>query len=105
MENERAVEIPIIWHIVRENKGKRILEAGNVLSHYFRVDHDIVDKYERAEDVINEDVVNFQPSKKYDLIVSISTLGHVGWDENPKEPSKILKAIEHLKIFFLRMVK
>jgi len=96
-KNERAVEIPIIWHIVRENKGKRILEVGNVLSHYFRVNHDIVDKYERAKDVINEDVVNFQPSKKYDLIVSISTLEHVGWDENPREPGKILKAIKHLK--------
>lgn len=95
--NERAIEIPIIWRIVRENRGKRILEVGNVFSHYFRVNHDIVDKYERAEDVINKDVCNFQPSKKYDLIVSISTLEHIGWDENPREPSKILKAIEHLK--------
>jgi len=95
--NERAVEIPIIWDIYEKNKGKRILEVGNVLSHYFRVDHDIVDKYERAEGVINEDVVNFEPSKKYDLIISISTLEHVGWDETPREPSKVLKAIEHLK--------
>ena len=96
-ENERAVEIPIIWHIVKENRGKKILEVGNVLSHYFRVNYDIVDKYEKVEGVINEDIVNFQPSKKYDLIISISTLEHVGWDENPREPDKILKAIEHLK--------
>lgn len=96
-KNERAVEIPIIWCIVEKNRGKRILEVGNVLSHYFLVNHDIVDKYEKADDVINEDVVNFQPSKKYDLIVSISTLEHVGWDENPREASKIFRAIEHLK--------
>lgn len=95
--NERAVEVPIIWDICEKNKGKRILEVGNVLSHYFPINHDVVDKYEMAEGVINEDIVNFQPSKKYDLIVSISTLEHVGWDENPREPGKILKAIEHLK--------
>jgi len=51
-----------------------------VLSHYFAVKHDIVDKYEIAPSVVNEDLVNFKPGKKYDLIVSISTLEHVGWD-------------------------
>jgi cyclopropane fatty-acyl-phospholipid synthase-like methyltransferase len=44
--------------------------------------------------VINEDVVNFKSKKKYDLIVSISTLEHVGWDE---KPMKIPRAIENLK--------
>lgn len=95
--NERAIEIPIIREILKENKGKEVLEIGNVLSHYFSVNHDIVDKYENAEGVINEDVVNFKPSKKYDLIISISTLEHVGFDEEPKEPEKILRAIENLK--------
>ncbi|HOV33266.1 MAG TPA: methyltransferase domain-containing protein [Candidatus Hydrogenedens sp.] len=70
---------------------------GNVLSHYFHIEHDVVDKYEKAEGVINEDVVNFRSSKKYDLIVSIYTLEHVGWDENPREPEKIFKAIENLE--------
>ncbi len=95
--NERCVEIPIIWDYVKENKGKRILEVGNVLSHYFPIDHDVVDKYERAEGVINQDIVDFSPGKRYDLIVSISTLEHVGWDEDEKEPKKILKAVKHLK--------
>ncbi|RMF07353.1 hypothetical protein D6764_00045 [Candidatus Woesearchaeota archaeon] len=95
--NERAVELPIIWKIVKKYQGKRILEVGNVLSHYFHVDHDILDKYERSEGVINQDVVDFQPSEKYDLIVSISTLEHVGWDETPREPLKILRAIKNLK--------
>lgn len=95
--NERAIEIPIIWNIVKEAKDKIILEVGNVLSHYFDVDYDIVDKYEKAEAVINEDIVNFHPPKKYDLIVSISTLEHVGWDEDPRVPSKVIKAIENLR--------
>jgi hypothetical protein len=89
-KNERAVEVPIIWDIVREHyrQGKRVLEVGNVLSHYFRIFHDVLDKYEVAEGVINQDVVDFKPAWKYDLIVSISTLEHVGWDEEPKEPEK-----------------
>jgi len=94
--NERAVEIPIIRKIAKENEAKTILEVGNVLSHYFHIDHDIIDKYEKANAVINEDVVNFHPSKKYDLIISISTLEHVGWDEDPRDPSKVIRAIEHL---------
>lgn len=96
--SERAVEIPVVWEIVRQgqNQGKEILEIGNVLSHYFQVSHDILDKYELARGVINQDVVSFRPAKKYDLIISISTLEHVGWDEDPKDPKKILPAFKNL---------
>jgi SAM-dependent methyltransferase len=96
-ENERAVEIPIVLEIVKKYRGKRLLEVGNVLSHYFPVSHEILDKYEKRPGVLNEDVVDFRPSQKYDLIVSISTLEHVGWAENPREPAKISRAIENLK--------
>ena len=94
-KNERAVEVPIILETVKSSTG-RILEVGNVLSHYFPCQHDIVDKYEKQMRVLNEDVVGFKPSKKYDLIVSISTLEHVGLDEEPREPRKILLAIKNL---------
>src|SRR3990172_4116095 len=77
--NERCVETPIIWSIVKRSKEANILEVGNVLSHYFDTNHDVLDKYERAPGVINEDVVEFKSNKRYDLIVSISTLEHVGW--------------------------
>jgi hypothetical protein len=96
-ENERVIEVPIIWQIVKHCVGRKILEVGNVLSHYFPVDHDILDKYEKANGVINQDVVDFSPQKKYDLVVSISTLEHVGWDEKPKEPYRVLRAIDNLK--------
>ncbi len=95
-KNERAVEVPIVWEIVKNCHG-RILEVGNVLSHYHPFAHDVVDKYEQAEGVINQDVVDFRPSERYDLIISISTIEHVGWDESPKEPRKVLQAIENLK--------
>jgi len=101
--NERAVEIPIVRRTVRKYEGKNILEVGNVLSHYFPVKHDIVDKYEKAKNVITQDIADFHPAKKYDLIVSISTLEHVGWDENQSDhkilnaPDKVLRVIENLK--------
>ncbi len=95
--NERCVEIPIIWDAIKNYKGKNILELGNVLSHYFSINHVILDKYEKAKGVINEDAVDFNYNSKFDLIVAISTLEHIGWDEEPREPSKIIKAIKNLK--------
>ncbi len=83
--------------VINKNKGKRILEIGNVLSNYYDISHDIVDKYEKAPNVINKDVVDFKTNDKYDLIVSISTLEHVGWDEESRDDEKIPKALENLR--------
>ena len=67
-----------------------------MLSYYFKVDHDILDKYEIIDGVINEDVVDFNPLKRYDLIISILTLPNVGWNEDPQDPNKVLRAINNL---------
>jgi len=96
-KNERGIEIPIFLDLIQAHQGKRILEVGNVLAHYCPMQHDVVDKYEVEPGVINQDIVEFVPPVKYDLIVSISTLEHVGWDEEPREPTKLLKAIDHLR--------
>jgi hypothetical protein len=95
--NERSVEVPIIQRMVDRHGGKRILEVGNVLSHYFPGAHDILDKYERADGVMNRDILDFHPASGYDLIVAISTLEHVGWDEEPRDPEKISRALNHLR--------
>lgn len=95
--NERTIEIPIIWKLVKEYNPQEVLEIGNVLSHYFSVNHDIVDKYEKAGRIINQDAVSFNPGKQYRLIASISTLEHVGWDEKPRDPEKFLRAVENLR--------
>lgn len=100
--NERCVEVPIVWRIVTEYRGKQILEVGNVLNHYFDSEHDVLDKYEKGDGIINQDVASFRPSKKYDLIVSISTLEHVGWDEDERDSSKIVLALENLKSALVR---
>lgn len=94
---ERAVELPVAWHRVRSADPASTLEVGNVLSHYFPTAHAVVDKYEQAPGVINEDVVSFSPSRRYELIISVSTLEHVGWDEQPKDAAKVFRAIDHLR--------
>lgn len=95
--NERSVEVPIAVEIVQKYKGKDFLEVGNVLMNFYEYERDIVDKYEIAPGVLNEDVVDFNPGKKYDIIITISTLEHVGWDEKPREALKFFKAIKNLK--------
>ncbi len=96
-DTEHAVEIPLAWSYVRQYAGQRVLEVGNVLSHYHPIEHDIVDKYEQLPGIINVDVVDFDPDYRYDLIVSISTLEHVGWDEVPRDPLKVGRALAHLR--------
>lgn len=94
--NERKVEVPIFLEILKNNKHKKILEVGNVLSHYTDVNHTIVDKYEVDEKnkVINMDILHYRPKEKYDLILSISTLEHVGKDCD--DPKLAIEAIKHL---------
>lgn len=95
--NERAIEIPIINRIVTQYRGKDVLEIGNVLSHYFPVRHTILDKYELGQGVINEDICTYAPGKLFDLIISISTLEHVGYDENPRRPENCILAFENIR--------
>ena len=56
-----------------------------------------MDKYEVSNGVINEDVVTFNPPNHYDLIFSIVTMQCIGWDEIPREPTKIILALKNLK--------
>ena len=95
--NERTIEVPIGRFMVMKYSGKNILEVGNTLKHYFQYDGDVVDKYEDGGGVINEDVVDFKSDKKYDLIISLSTMEHVGFDEEIKDPDKIKRSLEVLK--------
>jgi len=93
--SERTVEIPIALHMF-PLRGD-ILEIGNVLSNFVRFPHTVVDKYEKADGVQSVDIVDYSPGGLYDLIISISTFEHVGWDESPREPEKVLRAVHHTK--------
>ncbi len=94
--NERAVELPVALGLLHDAPGARVLEVGNVLVHYGHGGHDVVDKYEPAQGVFAEDIVDFRPATPYDVIVAISTLEHVGFDEDVKDPGKPRRAVEHM---------
>lgn len=80
--NERCIEIPIALSYISVGGHQEILEVGNVLSHYSPFVHDIVDKFEEGPGVINVDIADFIPGELYDLIISISTLEHIAFDEH-----------------------
>jgi len=89
------VEVPIARSYAELAGADRTLEVGNVLSHYGPVKHEIIDKFERGPGVMNQDITSFLPTKRYDLILSVSTFEHVGFDDEAEGRSadKILSAI------------
>lgn len=95
--NERQVEIPVFAALVGAHDPGQVLEVGNVLVHYGEHRHAVVDRYEQADRVVNVDIVDYDPGRRFDLIVAISTLEHVGLDEDVHEPGKPARAIEHLR--------
>ncbi|MEZ5123660.1 MAG: glycosyltransferase family 4 protein [Solirubrobacterales bacterium] len=86
--NERAVEVPIAGQAIAARPTADVLEIGNVLPHYLRSGHEVVDKYEHGSGVRNIDVLDLEPDRRWDLIVSISTLEHVGVDDAPHDPAR-----------------
>jgi len=97
--SERTIEVPIVMCEVDKctKQSGSILEVGNVLNWHQPFKHTVVDKYEIANGVINEDIVTFNSDTKYDLIVMISTLEHVGYDEPILDNRKILTTLDKLR--------
>lgn len=94
-DNERAIELPVAFEFIGDCPPEEMLEVGNVTSHYIDSPHMVLDRYERCfyRKVINQDIMDFQPARKFRRILAISTLEHVGWDESPRDPSKIHRAL------------
>lgn len=109
-KNERAVEIALGQNFLDNNMTPKsdLLEIGNVMNYYRELNHTVIDKYEDSPGILNQDLIDVDENKKYDLIMSISTFEHIGWDETPREPGKLAKAFQKLfalckpqgKIFF-----
>src|SRR6185503_4401855 len=57
------------------------------------------DKFERGPHIINVDIVDFAPAARYDLILSISTFEHIGFDDESSGSSgeKILAALANCR--------
>jgi hypothetical protein len=91
---ERCVEIALGLRALGLHAGDQVLEVGNVLPLAGARGHTVVDKYEQGDGVLNVDIVDFDPERSYELVVSISTLEHVGWDEIPQDPDKAAAALK-----------
>lgn len=92
---ERVVELAYILEYLKLQKYENILEIGNVLSKYVKTSHIVLDKYEKGNNIINEDAAFFNNGKKFSSIISISTFEHIGFDEPVFEPGKIKKALNN----------
>lgn len=86
---ERDIEVPYIYNYLLDyimtHHNPKILEIGNVCSNHFNVYslggeylYDIIDLYEVNGLCINEDIRYYRSDILYDLIISISTLEHIG---------------------------
>ena len=91
--NMRRIEVPIVrWYLKRAQRTHwflRILEVGNVLSHYGPVGWPVVDLLEPG--CINMDIRDYTPDKPIDLLISISTLEHIS-----KEPTTNIRCLRAL---------
>jgi hypothetical protein len=95
--NERAVELSAAKRFLHDHPKGSLLEFGNVLAHYELGAPDIVvDLYEKGPRVTNVDIIDFQSDTKFDSIISISTIEHVGWDEAPQSSTKTKLALDRL---------
>ena len=96
--NMRTVEVPIVLDYI--SKGPRfgyVLEVGNVLSHYVPATWDIIDQYEEAAGVKNIDIMQVSGGR-YELIVSISTVEHIGYDKRANTAKyTLIEIVTHIR--------
>lgn len=87
MLNERAVELAVARDWLSRHQSGRGLEVGNVLGHYWPMNHPVWDLheepawYQTGQRVVSVDILDTGPVMfAYDWVVSISTIEHT---ENP----------------------
>ena len=97
--NERIIEVPIVLHELSQidKQSNKILEVGAVLQHYTDTEWDVLDKFETADNIKKEDITTYNPEQKYDFVMSISTIEHVGYDDSEKDEKGVEKAIKNIK--------
>lgn len=95
--NERCLELAIASHFLKQRPPGRMLEVGNVLGHFGVRGQDVIDRYERVQGIINDDIVDLKTEQQYDTIISISTLEHVRFDEEQQDPHGPSLALENLR--------
>lgn len=94
--NERCVELGLGRRALEAHAADATLEVGNVMPLHGSSGHTVVDKYERGAGVINEDIVDYDAGRRFSLVLSLSTLEHVGFDEQPSDPAKAPLALSRM---------
>lgn len=88
--NERAIEVPIAAKLV--SNYDKVLEVGNVLSHYISdFMHTVVDMGDYGKQIQSTDILLFEPGELFDCAISISTLEHM------ESVDHAIKAVEYIK--------
>lgn len=99
LSSERVVEIAYVKNLYTMRKPNLILEVGNVTRNWFSIQNlVVVDKYEQDSQgsIINEDIEDFESLITFDMIISISTVEHIGYDEEIKDSQKPQRVIEKM---------
>jgi hypothetical protein len=94
--SERCLELALGKQALAVHDPGDVLELGNVMPLAGAGGHTVVDKYEQGLGVINEDIVDYTPCRRFRLLLSLSTLEHVGWDEQPCDCEKAERALARL---------
>jgi len=97
--NSRRVEVPIARWFLAQKPGARALEIGNVLAHYGPISWPVVDLREKG--AINANVMAWRPEAPVDLLVSISTVEHIGYGRYGKvgRSLSVARVLLHLRSF------
>lgn len=102
--NERDIEIPFGADVLRRTRVQRVLEVGNAMqiTHPDLRERDIVCMYDKQggpQDVHRVDVLGWDGGP-YGLILSISTLEHIGYEyacaDGVCDQSRAIDAVTHL---------
>lgn len=93
LESERTVEVPVADAFIDTQAEGRWLEVGNTLRQYQSAMHStsqsfrervIIDKFENAPGVQNIDLFDYKTKQQFQVILSISTVEHIGQGVDPQ---------------------
>lgn len=99
--NERTVEVALAMDFLDRytTQESSVLEIGNVMNGVNQFDptrpervgsYAVLDKFEQGANVINEDLRTYESPHLLDVVFSVSTLEHVGVDENERASEALL---------------
>ena len=95
---ERAVEVPVVQAMVDRHPGRPRARGGQRPVALPRAAAtSLSTSTSRRPGILNRDVLDLDDLGRFDLVVAISTLEHVGRDEEPRDPELAPEAVRRLE--------